>query len=109
MPEEKLTFLEPHIEQSIYRVAQEALENCVRHAEAKTLWVTMICSPEQIQLTIRDNGQGFDPSQTIPTDRYGIAGMEERTSVIGGTLQMESSHGEGTTVQLVVPLREIKS
>ena len=109
VPEEKLTFLEPHIEQGIYRVAQEALENCVRHAEAKTLWVTMIYSAEQIQLTIRDDGQGFDPSQTIPTDRYGIAGMEERASVIGGMLQVESSYGEGTTVQLVVPLREIKS
>ncbi|MCP5022569.1 MAG: sensor histidine kinase [bacterium] len=108
VPEEKLTFLEPHIEQSIYRVAQEALENCVRHAEAQTLWVTMIYSAEQIQLTIRDDGQGFAPSQTIPTDHYGIAGMEERASVIGGTLQVESSHGEGTTVQLVVPLREIK-
>ncbi len=109
VPEEKLTFLEPHIEQSIYRVAQEALENCVRHAEAQTLWVTMIYLPEQIQLIIRDDGQGFDPSQTITTDHYGIAGMEERASVIGGTLQVESSDGEGTTVQLVVPLREIKS
>ena len=109
IPEEKLTFLEPHIEQGIYRVAQEALENCVRHAEAKTLWITLIYSPEQIQLTIRDDGQGFDPSQTIPTDRYGIAGMEERASVIGGMLQVESSYGEGTTVHLVVPLREIKS
>lgn len=109
VPEEKLTFLEPHIEQGIYRVAQEALENCVRHAEAKTLWVTMIYSAEQIQLTIRDDGQGFDPSQTIPTGHYGVAGMEERASVIGGALQVESSHGEGAMVQLVVPLREIKS
>ena len=109
VPDEKLTFLEPHIEQGIYRVAQEALENCVRHAEAKTLWVTMIYSAEKIQLTIRDDGQGFDPSQTIPTGQYGVAGMEERARVIGGTLLVESSRGEGTTVQLVVPLREIKS
>ncbi|MEM7534595.1 MAG: sensor histidine kinase [Chloroflexota bacterium] len=108
VPEEKLTFLEPHIEQSIYRVAQEALENCVRHAEAKTLWVTLVHSVQQLQLTIQDDGQGFDQSQSAPTGHYGVAGMNERASVIGGTLQIESVLGEGTTVQLVVLLREIK-
>jgi len=76
----------------------------VRHAEAKTFWVTLIhLSREnqagknqtgQIQLIIRDDGQGLDPSQTIPTGHYGIAGMKERASVIGGTLQVESSPGE---------------
>ena len=115
LPEDNLNVLEPHIEQGIYRIAQETLENCARHAEAKTLWVTLTHSirenqtgqdqTEQIQLIIRDDGQGFDPSQTIPTGHYGVAGMKERASVIGGTLQVESSLGEGTTVQLVVPLR----
>lgn len=109
VPEENLTFLAPHIEQGIYRVAQEALENCVRHAEATTLWVTLVYSTGQnqrgqIQLTIRDNGQGFDPTQTAPTGHYGVAGMKERAGVIGGRLQVESSRGEGTTVQLVLPL-----
>lgn len=109
VPEENLTFLAPHIEQGIYRVAQEALENCVRHAEAKTLWVTLVYSTGQnqrgqIQLIIRDDGQGFDPAQTAPTGHYGVAGMKERAGVIGGRLQVESSRGEGTTVQLVLPL-----
>ena len=109
VPEENLTFLAPHIEQGIYRVAQEALENCVRHAEATTLWVTLVYSTRQnqrgqIQLTIRDDGQGFDPAQTVPTGHYGVAGMKERAAVIGGRLQVESSRGEGTTVQLVLPL-----
>lgn len=109
MPDVGLILLEPHIEQSIYRVAQEALENCVRHAEAKTLWVTLIHSAKQLQLRIRDDGQGFDPSHPAPSGHYGVAGMKERASVIGGTLQVESSLGEGTTVQLVVPLKAIKS
>ncbi|MEM7133619.1 MAG: sensor histidine kinase [Chloroflexota bacterium] len=109
MPEENLTFLEPHIEQSIYRVAQEALENCVRHAEAKTLWVTLVHSTEkdqtgQLQLTISDDGRGFEQSHSAPTGHYGVAGMKERASVVGGTLQVESSVEEGTMVQLVVPL-----
>lgn len=104
MPEENLTTLEPHMEQSIYRVAQEALENCVHHAEATTLWVTLLHSADYIQLIVRDDGQGFDPAQTVPTGHYGVAGMQERAGVIGGTLQVESSLGEGTTVQLVLPL-----
>lgn len=109
MPEMSLTFLEPHIEQSIYRVAQEALENCVRHAEAKTLWITLIHSAKQLQLSIRDDGQGFDRSHSAPSGHYGVAGMQERAHVIGGTLQVESSVEEGTTVQLVVPLKAAKS
>ncbi|MEM7117115.1 MAG: sensor histidine kinase, partial [Chloroflexota bacterium] len=109
MPEMALTFLEPHIEQSIYRVAQEALENCVRHAEAKTVWVTLIHSAKQLQLRIQDDGQGFNQSHSAPSGHYGVAGMQERAHVIGSSLQVESSLGDGTTVQLVVPLREIES
>lgn len=104
IPEASLTFLEPHFEQSIYRVAQEALENCVRHAMAKTIWVTLADSAEQLQLIIKDDGQGFDPAHAAPSGHYGVAGMQERARVIGGRLQVESSPGHGTTVQLIVPL-----
>ena len=103
LPEMSLTFLEPHIEQSIYRVAQEALENCVRHASSKNLWVSLIDSAEQLKLQIKDDGQGFDQTAPTSSGHYGVAGMKERASVIGGTLQVESSSGVGTTVQLVVP------
>ena len=74
-----------------------------------TLWVTLVHSVQQLQLTIRDDGQGFDQSQSAPTGHYGVAGMNERASVIGGTLQIESVLREGTTVQLVVLLKESKS
>ena len=104
LPGMSLTFLEPHIEQSVYRVAQEALENCVRHAEAKSVWVTLSHSEKQIQLNIQDDGQGFDQTHAVPFGHYGVAGMQERASVIGGTLQVKSSVEEGTTVQLVVPI-----
>ena len=104
-----LTFLEPHVEQSIYRVAQEALENCVRHAEAKTLWVMLTHSTKQLKVCIKDDGQGFDRSNSTSLGRYGVAGMQERAQVIGSTLQVESSIGQGTTVQLVVPLKATES
>ncbi|MEM7142757.1 MAG: sensor histidine kinase, partial [Actinomycetota bacterium] len=104
LPDKNLAFLEPHIEQSVYRVAQEALENCARHARAKTIWVKLIGSAEQLELSIKDDGQGFDQSDSTPSGHYGVAGMKERASVIGGTLQVKSLIDEGTTVQLVVPL-----
>lgn len=104
MPEENLTFLEPHVEQSIYRVAQEALENCVRHAAAQQIWVTLSHSNEMIELLIRDDGQGFDPSREAPSGHYGTAGMKERASVIGGKLLITSEMDEGTTIRLTVPI-----
>ncbi|MEM7798969.1 MAG: sensor histidine kinase [Chloroflexota bacterium] len=104
MPQGGLTFLEPYIEQSVYRVAQEALENCVRHARAKTLWVRLMKSDSQLRLCIKDDGCGFDQSRSAPSGHYGVAGMKERALVVGGRLQVESSPGEGTQVQLVVPL-----
>ncbi|MEZ4657408.1 MAG: sensor histidine kinase [Caldilineaceae bacterium] len=102
LPEDNLSFLEPYIEQSIYRVAQEALENCVRHAEAKTLGVKLTHSAELIQLMIRDDGQGFDQSLAAQRGHYGLAGIAERASVISGTLTIESARGEGATIQLTV-------
>ena len=104
LPEMNLALLEPHVEQSVYRVAQEVLENCVRHASAKIIRVALVDSAEKLELSIKDDGQGFDQSHAAPSGHYGIAGMKERASVIGGTLQVESSPRGGTTVQLVVPL-----
>ena len=104
LPQANLTFLEPHIEQSVYRIAQEALENCVRHAQAKTIWVTLSHSSKQLQLAVRDDGRGFDQTASALSGHYGVAGMKERTAVIGGTLQVGSEQNTGTIVQLSVPL-----
>ena len=103
LPEDNLSHLEPHIEQGIYRIAQEALENCVRHAEAKQLWVTLTDINGKIMLTISDDGCGFDGTQGAAAGHYGLAGMAERAGVIGGTLTVTSALDEGATIQLVVP------
>ena len=69
----------------------------------------LVHSAQQLQLTISDDGQGFDQSHSAPTGHYGVAGMKERASVIGGVLRVESVLGVGTTVRLAVPLGEFKS
>ncbi len=110
LPEDNLSFLEAYIEQNIYRIAQEALENCVRHAEAKRILVTLMGSTALITLTIKDDGMGFDTASVMPNtptrvDHYGLAGMHERSSMIGGTLTVESAPGAGTRIQLSLQIR----
>ncbi len=94
--------LPPDVEQSLYRVAQEALENTAKHASASRVSLSLKTIENQIELSIHDNGKGFN-TKSIPneTDRFGIRGMQERAAVIGGTLSVESRPGGGTTVRFV--------
>ena len=62
-----------------------------------------MATPEAVQLIVRDDGHGFDPS-SVGDDRHGIVGMRERVEMLGGSLQTESGPGEGTRVEVTVPL-----
>ena len=96
--------LPPRIEIGLYRLAQEALTNIGRHASATTAKVELVTSPEMVQLVVWDNGQGFDP-EAIPENRYGLIGMNERVKLLHGRLHLESSPGEGTRIEVVIPLK----
>ena len=87
-----------------YRIAEEALNNAVRHAQASDLWLTLTHSDAQLQVRIRDNGSGFDDTQDPPQGHYGIIGMHERAALIGGTVQIESEIGIGTRIVLTIPI-----
>ncbi|MGD2040335.1 MAG: sensor histidine kinase [Anaerolineae bacterium] len=95
------------VEQGVYRIAQEALENVVRHAGASMITVRLDQSDHKLTLIVEDDGQGFIPdSQSSPPtdspDRLGIQGMQERASLIGGQLEITTQEGQGTTLQLTV-------
>jgi signal transduction histidine kinase len=94
--------LSPSIAEALYRVAQEALNNIVRHAGATRADVHLRCTPGQASLTIRDNGAGFDTTQ--PRRGLGLANMEERMMALGGRLVLESQTGIGTVVLAEVAL-----
>jgi signal transduction histidine kinase len=101
--------LPPGTEREILRVAQEAIHNVKKHAGAKHLSVQMEYGPEQIALEVRDDGRGFAVSKELesPPGHYGLTGMRERAAVIGGTLEVTSEPGAGTTVRLcAAPPRE---
>jgi signal transduction histidine kinase len=94
----------PEVEQCVYRVAQETLENVGRHAKAKSLHVSLAQPNGHLMLTVKDDGQGFN-SHNVDATCYGLKGLRERAEMIGGNLHIESKLNHGTTVQLSVPLR----
>ena len=102
---QRLVNLRPEVEQSVYRVAQEALTNVLRHAEATQVRVSLARANGHLTLTIADNGRGFEKAQVEDT-RYGLKGIGERAEMSGGQLQVESQPGQGTTMRLTLPLAE---
>lgn len=83
-----------------YRVAQEALNNIARHAEAENVYVSLHCSPGKVELQVVDDGLGFDP-QTVAKTHMGVQNMLERAQSIGAQLEVNSALGEGTQIMLV--------
>jgi two-component system NarL family sensor kinase len=91
------------METGLYRIAQEALTNAIDHARASQILVELDNTPEEVILTVSDNGRGFDPEQIQP-GRYGLLGLNERTRLLGGRLSIKSQSGAGTRVEVRMPL-----
>lgn len=96
------------VELLLFRIAQEALRNVWRHSQASRAWVTVEFNDGKTILTIRDNGKGFDLPQRVSdlasAGKLGLAGMEERARLLGGSLTLQSELGRGTTVTVEVPI-----
>ncbi|MBN2002791.1 MAG: sensor histidine kinase [Anaerolineae bacterium] len=90
------------VEQCLYRVAQEALENVARHANASHVTLTLARQDAHVTLTVYDDGQGFDLTGAVQDDHLGLRGMQERAAMAGGALAIESAPGQGTTVRLEI-------
>ena len=91
---------------TLFRVAQEALTNAITHGHAKRVDVDLRATKEEITLTIRDNGTGFDPSRprTRETSQLGLRVMREMAAAVRGAFTLASGRGEGTTVRVSLPL-----
>jgi signal transduction histidine kinase len=90
-----------HVVTLVWRVAQEAIRNAVRHAHASSLSVDVSGDERQVRLTVRDDGVGFDPAVSPPGGSYGLRGLQSLVEDGGGRVQVESSLGAGTTVTMV--------
>jgi signal transduction histidine kinase len=99
---ENIPALPPAVEQCLFRVAQEAITNVLKHAKAKVLTVKLEFKEERTTLSIQDDGIGFNNQSTNGTKHFGLLGMKERVDFVKGELNITSQPGAGTTVQLTV-------
>jgi two-component system sensor histidine kinase UhpB len=93
----------PAVDLVVYRVAQEALTNVIRHSQATRAELELGADERCLRLIVRDNGRGVRPDD-LRAASNGIAGMKERALLVGGALTLTSAEGEGTEVRLEIPL-----
>ena len=88
----------PEVSACLYRITQEAFENILRHAQATRVILSLGMVGKILELSIQDDGKGFEYSLETPDDSMGIRGMQERAALIGGTLDVSSTPREGTKI-----------
>jgi signal transduction histidine kinase len=97
--------LRPGVDEELFKVAQEALHNALRHAQARQVRVRLDERPDAVALSVADDGRGFDPDAPALRSRsLGLTSMEERAHGLGGTLRIVSAPGAGTTIDLELQL-----
>lgn len=86
----------------LIRVFQECLNNAVKHAEPRFTLVSMVYTPDCLQLSVKDDGNGFDLS--IPSSGLGLVNLSKRMATIGGQMVIQTKRGAGTEIKLILPL-----
>jgi chemotaxis family two-component system sensor kinase Cph1 len=100
--------LPSRIEVPLFRIAQEAITNMIRHAGATHASVVILRQNQEITMLVEDNGRGFNPAMVQDKSNrcLGLIGMRERVNLLGGSFVIESVAGEGTTIRVRIPLSE---
>ena len=103
-----LKHLDPQIEIALYRIAQESLTNIAKHANASLVTLHLALSGSAVMLSVNDNGTGFDPKNIPHSQRpghgLGLISMRERAELLGGTWEIQSVPGKGTTIHVTIPV-----
>jgi signal transduction histidine kinase len=97
--------LPPSVEEGLYRIAQEALNNSLKHAAASLVTVHIEAGDDMVELEVTDNGRGFDPDSLRDGGGMGLSNMRERTERLGGSLAIVSRSGTGTKIKASIPTR----
>ncbi len=102
--------LPKHIETTFYRIGQEAINNIVKHAQAKNIWLNLTHNNGRAELSVKDDGVGFEKREfSAPSDHrigLGLFGMKERAALVGGTFSIESQPNHGTEIVIAAPVAE---
>lgn len=106
--EKSLKEIPPEIATALYRITQEALTNVVKHAQANHVVIDLICTAYAITLRIKDDGHGFkfEGGENLPSTSQGMGliGIRDRADLLGGTMQVQSQPGQGTMIEVEIPL-----
>ena len=100
--------LDTEVVTTAFRIVQECLTNVARHAQALHVLVLLKCRDDELMLRISDDGKGMDTTKERKPNSYGTMGMRERVHNLGGTLNFSSVKGEGTSVEVVIPIKQVK-
>jgi signal transduction histidine kinase len=92
------------LETAIYRVVQEALHNVAKHANASSVLIEMFREGDRVHLTVEDDGVGITQKPNPARQTFGMAGMRERISTLGGKMTIVSSPGHGTRIEVSAPI-----
>ncbi len=99
----------PETEEGLFRIAQEALNNVVKHAQTDRAEVRLCLEGDTASLVIEDPGVGFDPTRiSLGASHLGLTSMRERVQALGGTLEIESQAHAGTRIKVEVPLARLE-
>ena len=96
------------LEQALYRIAQESLQNIGKHAQASTVTIDLQYTSTAVLLQVTDDGIGFDTNKTGVNSSFGLQNMKQRTAALGGKFALRSTP-EGTTIQARLPIKTQKS
>jgi signal transduction histidine kinase len=105
---------EPMLEESVYRITQEALNNAVKHARARHVSISLKCeTSDRLSFSIIDDGRGFESNSSEASEELngsglGMKTMKERAEALGGAIKVISAPGQGTSVEVTIPLKEIR-
>ena len=96
------------VKTALFRIVQEAITNVIKHTQAANVQIILGYRSDQVRISVKDEGQGFDLHSTGPGKRktWGLKNMEERASLLGGRFKIHSSPGEGTTIEVSIPILE---
>jgi signal transduction histidine kinase len=95
--------LPPPIALLLYHIGREGVMNALKHAQAENVWITVKPVGEEVELVLRDDGVGFDTAAPEPDGHFGLTMMRERALVAGGTIELTSAPGEGTSITVRIP------
>lgn len=100
--------LGPEATLQLYRILQEAFSNAIRHSNARNIGFDVELDDVRLQLSISDDGVGFDPQQPLPQGHYGLKGMRHRAERLGGAIKVVTSPGRGTTLHVILPVDALR-